>query len=257
MSFDRFKHIIRKINHRLIKLRLQPIRVFCFHQVSEMYDPLRMWECDWTQMEQLKRNLVVMKSQYTFISLSEAQKHLQKDWFRCRKYAVLTADDGYKSISNIIPWLEEQRIPITLFINTKYLDGKSWSAINEEQARRALGDQCTNIQLADAVSGMYLSKDELFALTSPLIEIGMHGHEHLDATKQSKEEFVRNIESCKKELQFHPRYIPFFAYTWGHYNEQTDGILQELNLTPVLVNGGKNYNNSNRIDRECIDGKKL
>lgn len=255
MNYLRFKTIIHKINNRWKKLRLQPIRVFCFHQTSEEYDALRMWECDWTQIDQLKSNLQKLKKQYTFISLSEAKYHFQHDWFRRKRYAVLTADDGYKSILNILPWLQEQQISLTWFINTHYLDGQSWSEINEEQARGALGDNVSDERLSSAMKGMYISKEELFNLNSPLIEIGLHGHKHLDAIQQSEEDFKLNVENCKKVLQSHPRYVPFFAYTWGHYNKQTDRILKEMNLTPVLVNGGKNYNNANCIDRECIDGK--
>lgn len=250
-------NVWHKICTRCKKLRLQPIRVFCFHQTSEKYDALRMWKCDWTQIDQLRNNLLNLKKQYTFISLSEAKQYLQHDCFRRKHYAVLTADDGYKSILNILPWLQEQQISLTWFINTHYLDGQSWSEINKEQACRALGDSSSDEQLKDTMKGMYISKEELFNLNSPLIEIGLHGHEHLDATKQSEEDFKLNVENCKKVLQSHPRYVPFFAYTWGHYNKQTDRILQQMNLTPVLVNGGKNYNNANCIDRECIDGKKL
>ena len=235
-----------------MKLCLQPIRVLGFHQVSDEYNPLTMWECDWTQTEQFKKNILHLKEQgYTFISLSEAYKKIANDKFRNHKYVVLTFDDGYKSISNILPWLEEQKIPITLFINTKYLDGKSWSAINEEQARRAKKDID---MLKEVCPDLYMSQEELFRLTSPLISIGMHGHEHLDATKQTTEEFKQNVQQCKELLKNHPRYIPYFAYTWGHHNEKTDNLLKEIELVPVLMNGNKNYNNAGYIDRIAIDG---
>ena len=103
-----------------MKLRLQPIRVFCFHQVSDEYAPLTMWEEDWTQTELFKRNIQNLKERgYTFISLPEAYFKLKNDSFRREKYAVLTADDGFKSMLNILPWLIEQRIPVTLFVNPK------------------------------------------------------------------------------------------------------------------------------------------
>ena len=122
---------IAKIRRKWTKLRLQPIRVVCFHQVSDEYNPLTMWECDWTQTELFKRNILNLKRQgVIFLSLSEAYDKLRHDWYRRKKYVALTADDGYKSILNILPWLEEQKIPITLFINTKYLDGKVSSFVH-------------------------------------------------------------------------------------------------------------------------------
>lgn len=245
---------LHKIQRKWIKLRLQPIRVYCLHHVSDEYNPLTMWECDWTQTELFKRNILRLKSQYTFIPLAEAYEKMQQDVFRFRKYAVLTADDGYKSLLSVLPWLEEQQIPITLFINTKYLNGKSWSEINEEQAMRAKPDVD---MLEDVCPDLYMSKEELFSLTSSLITVGMHGHEHLDGTEQSVDEFKQNIEQCRDILIDHPRYVPFFAYTWGRYNKETNGVLKEMGLVPVLVNGTKNYTYEGYIDRLAIDGKQL
>lgn len=246
--------ILSKIKHKWLKLRLQPIRVFCFHHVSEEYNPLTMWKCDWTQTEQFKRIIQYLKEQgYTFISLSEAQEKLRHDWFRRKKYAVLTADDGYKSLLNILPWLEEQRIPITLFVNTKYLDGKSWSAINKEQARRV---KPSVDMLREVCPNLFLSRDELRQVAAmPNVTIGMHGHEHLDATEQTIEDFKRNVQLCQDALKNVPHVLPYFAYTWGRHNKATDNTLKEMGLTPILVNGTKNYNNVEYIDRLAIDGK--
>ena len=252
-SIQTFVHRLRR---RLLHLRLQPIRVFCFHHVSDEYDPLTMWEEDWTQTDVLKKNMLSLKeSGVEFISLTEAHRRLEHDWFRINKYAVLTADDGYKSLLNIQPWLEEQKIPITLFINTKYLDDQSWSEINEEQARRVKPDVD---MLNDVCPNLYLNVEELKLMaTSPYVTIGMHGHEHLDATTQLLEDFKKNVQQCQEALQNVPHVIPYFAYAWGKHNAKTDNILMEMNLIPVLVNGTKNYNNSEYIDRLAIDGKSL
>lgn len=245
-------NIIEKIQKKLMKLRLRPIRVFCFHQVSETFDDSTMWECDWTQTELFKRNIQSLKEQgYNFISLSQAHEKLKRDRLRCKKYAVLTADDGYKSLLNILPWLEEQHIPVTLFINTKYLDGKSWSEINEEQARRAK----PNVDMVkDVCPKLYLSQEELKQVAAmPNVTIGMHGHEHFDAKKQTVEEFKTNVERCQSALQNVPHTIPYFAYTWGRHNAETDEVLKGLGLIPVMISGTGNYNNTNYIDRELID----
>ncbi len=250
----RLTEIKAKIRRKWTKLRLQPIWVFCFHQVSDEYNPLTMWECDWTPTELFKRNIQNLKEQgYNFISLLQAHEKLKRDKFRCKKYAVLTADDGYKSLLNILPWLEEQKIPVTLFVNTKYLDGKSWSTISEKQARRVIPD-------VDMLKGvcpyLYLSKDELKQTASMQnITIGMHGHEHLDATEQTIEDFKRNVQLCQDALKDIPQVIPYFAYTWGRHNAETNEVLSEMGLTPILVNGTKNYKNVKYIDRLAIDGK--
>jgi len=226
------KELLYRIQHRLLKLRLQPIRVFCMHHVCETFDVESMYECDWMQIDEFKNKVSSMqKGGVEFISLTEAYKHICKDWFRYKNYAVLTFDDGYASLKEILPWLEEQQIPTTLFINGKYLDGKSYRKNPNEK---------------------YLTNEELFSLTSPLIEIGSHGWEHTDASKMSVNELKLSIEQNIELLHAHPCYIPFHAYTWGKHNGMTDIILQSKNIIPVYMDGMKNYNNQHIIHRELF-----
>ena len=246
--------LVDRVKRFVIRKRLRPISVFVFHSVSDEYNPLLWWDCDWTSTEQFKQNILRLKEECSFISLPEAYERIKNDRFRFRKYAVLTADDGYRSILDLLPWLEEQKVPITLFVNTMYLDKKSWSAINEEQAKRVKPDVD---MLREVCPDLYLSLNELFGLKSSLVTVGMHGQEHLDATKQSGEEFRENVEKCKNTVSTHPSFIPYYAYTWGKHNELTDEILKEMALTPVLVNGMCNFDNDGFINRICIDGKTM
>lgn len=239
-----------KMRRRLMKLRLRSIPVFCFHQVSEIYNPQTMWECDWTQLDQFKRIILRLREKYVFLSLQEAHEKIKHDVFRLKNYAVLTADDGYRSLLNVLPWLEEQNIPITLFVNTKYLDGHSWSYINEEQARRTRIDVD---MLNEVCPDLYLSEDELFSIDSSWVSVGLHGHEHMDVLKQTESEFCNNVKINCDILAHHPRFVPYYAYPWGHHSEATDRIIRSMGFTPVLMSGARNYNDSDYIDRICID----
>ena len=108
-------HMIRR---KWMKLRLQPIRIFCLHHVCEQFNSDVMYACDWMALDEFKQKINVLRNQgYQFISLTDAYEYLKKDWFRRKKYAVLTFDDGYKSLLEVLPWLEEQQIPFALFIN--------------------------------------------------------------------------------------------------------------------------------------------
>lgn len=131
----------------------------------------------------------------------------------------------------MFPWLEEQKIPTTLFINGKYLDGKSYRRNPKER---------------------YLIKDELFALTSPFLEIASHGWEHMDASQMTIDEFSQYIDSNVDLLQTHPRYISFHAYTWGKHTADADVYLLSKKITPVYIDGMKNYNELNVIHRELL-----
>lgn len=224
--------ILKKLQRKWIKLRLQPIRVFCLHHVCEQFDAEAMYPCDWMALDEFKEKIKTLRNQgYQFISLTKAYYHLKKDYFRRKKYAVLTFDDGYKSLNEVLPWLEEQNIPATLFINGKYLDGKSYRETPNEQ---------------------YLLYGELFALTSPLIEIGHHGWEHKSAKEMSQEELVDSLQKNIEILSSHPRYIPFWAYTYGIHNQTSDVTLSNNGMTLVLVDGGKNYKWIGAIDRELL-----
>lgn len=215
-----------------MKLRLQPIRVFCLHHVTKEFDPETMHECDWMQIDEFKNKVMsLQQSGVKFISLTEAHEKLQHDCFRCKKYAVLTFDDGWASLKDVLPWLEKQHIPAALFINGKYLDGKSYRNNPHEK---------------------YLTKDELFALTAPSIEIGSHGWEHIDASKIGIRDFEQNIERNLALLNSHPRFIPFHAYTWGRSTESANEALRLHSLIPVLIDGEKNYICHLHIHRESL-----
>ena len=224
--------IISKIYRKLTKLRLQPIRIFCLHHVCEQFDADTMHACDWMALEDFKQKIKELRNQgYLFISLTDAYNHLTKDLFRRKKYVVLTFDDGYKSLIEVLPWLEEQQIPTTLFINGKYLDGKSFRDTHKEQ---------------------YLTYSELFALNSPLIEIGSHGWEHNAANEMSSDELKQSIQKNTEILSPHPQYVPFWAYTYGRHSIEKDIIIIQNDLIPVLVAGNKNYQWMGSIDRELM-----
>lgn len=218
--------------HKITKLRLQPIHVFCMHHVCNAFDAESMNKGDWMQIDEFKQKVQKMQQDgVKFISLTEAYNKITNDKWRNNKYVVLTFDDGYASLKEILPWLGEQQIPATLFINGKYLDGKSFRDNPKEQ---------------------YLNKEELFALTSPFIEIGSHGWEHLDASKISADEFKIIIEQNIKLLQTHPRYVPFHAYTWGKCTKGSNRILSEMKIISVLMDGMKNYDDKLFIHRELL-----
>lgn len=221
-----------KIRRKLTKLRLQPIRVFCLHHVCEQFDAESMYPCDWMKLSEFKQKIKELHNQgYQFISLTEAYNHLNNDWFRRKKYAVLTFDDGYKSLLEVLPWLEVQNIPATLFINGKYLDGKSYRESPKEQ---------------------YLTYEELFALNSPLIEIGHHGWEHTPVCQMTNEEFIQSLRLNLDAISNHPRYIPFWAYTYGNCTMESDCMLQNHQLVPVKVSGAKNNSYLGKIERESL-----
>jgi peptidoglycan/xylan/chitin deacetylase (PgdA/CDA1 family) len=227
------KVLFQKTQKRLLRVRLRPIHVFCFHQVSDVFEPETMWECDWTQTDVFKKKILALKEEYTFVSLTEAYNHIANDKIRLKKYAALTADDGWASLKNIIPWLAEQGVPITLFLNPAYSDGKHF---RERETERYLTEQ--NL--------------ELFAKIYTNISFGMYGWDHTDVSKQDESVFRNNIGQSVKALNRYGKFVHFFAYPWGRHNTVNDCVLKEYALVPVLMDGMKNYNDATVIHRELL-----
>lgn len=217
-----------------MKIRLRPIRVLCFHQVSDTFDENDMVRIDWLETDVFKQRIESLRKEgYKFISLQQAQEMMRLDWIRSKKYAVLTADDGWATLKNVLSWLNEQKIPVTLFLNPAYLDGKHYRNNDKEQ---------------------YLRSEEVAQLYKqyPLVTIGSHGWEHVDATMQTEEEFRESIKQTIAYLGKLPNYIPFHAYTWGRYTAKANRVLAEVGMVPVYMDGEKNYNDHDVIHRELL-----
>ena len=224
-----------KVRKKLLRLRLRHIRVFCFHQVSDVFEPETMWECDWMQTEVFKNRIMTLKDKYTFISLEEAYSHIADDKFRINNYAVLTADDGWASLKNIIPWLAEQKIPVTLFLNPLFMDGE------HKQSR---------------VTEKFLTKEEVFELTAkyrPYITIASHVWFHKRCSNMRDVEFMENILKAESVLSDIPGKIPFFAFPFGSYSNSNLTELKKKQLIPVLMDGMRNCEDFSCIHRELFE----
>lgn len=240
--------LINRVKRKWARMRLQPIRVFCFHQVSEWLDESIYAEPDWTALVDLKRRIRIIREEgYSFISLQDAYRLIKEDKVRMEKYAVLTCDDGLKCQATLIPWLEEQKIPMTMFVSVKNLDGETCG----EQILEYFGitDKKQEIELAHK---LYLTEAELHHLCSPYLEIGMHGYEHNDVSRMPIYEFEKSVHICRKTIQTHPRYVSFYAYAYGKHSIKTDEILRNVGVVPVYMDGQKNYNDASCIHRELL-----
>lgn len=222
-----------KLRKRWTHLWIKPVRVFCFHQVSNVFDSDTMKECDWMQTEAFKKKIFALKQQYTFVSLEEAYSHIANDRWRMKSYAVLTADDGWASLKSILPWLEEQQVPVTLFLNPFYMDGLHFREMETE--RYLLESDIRSI--CDVFSG---------------VSVGMHGWEHVAVSRQNEDEFRKNVEQSVGALKGYDAYAPFFAFPWGRCNRMNIQVLREMNLVPVLMDGMTNYDDVSQIHRELL-----
>ena len=237
------------VHRKLLHLRLQPIRVFCFHQVSETFDPNVYCKPDWISMDFFKSFIKKLQNEgYEFISLEAAYNHIKNDKIRLKKYAVLTADDGLKCQLELLPWLEEHRVPITLFVNTETLDGKTCNVQIKNYFHAT-----TQEEESEHAKALYFTKGELFSVRSRFLFVGLHGVTHDVVYTFSIERFVDQYQKCKSILSSHPNYVPFYAYPHGVHNSKYDDKLLQNGSIPVLADGEKNFNDERFIHREIIE----
>lgn len=226
----------QRIKRGLLRLRLHPIRVFVFHQVSDVFEPDTMWDCDWTETETFKRSISALTKKYTFLSLAEVKEHLANDRFRFKDYAALTADDGWASLKNILPWLVGQKIPVTLFLNPSCLDGKHWNS--RETDKLLTGEEVVRV----------VEQGE------PYITIASHGWTHKNSKTMSLEVFEDSVRKSEEVLDRLPGHVPFYAFVSGRHTPAQVDFLRSRPLTPVFVDGRDNVNDPMSIHRHCIDG---
>ncbi len=238
MNSDSNRSLQRIVHRKWLKFRLRPIHVYCFHQVSDVFDPETTWECDWLQTENFKRIILELAKNSTFLSLEEAYEHVRRDFFRRENYSVLTFDDGCSSMRDIIPWLAAQNIPVTLFVNPGVMKGEAC----REKAMRLLNDE----ELRGVIE-RYPS----------IVSIASHGYTHGDCAAISLEKFEKEVIRAEEALAKYKNKIPYFAYPYGRHIEDTDKCLRRLNLVPVYCDGQVNYNDKKAFHREVINNSIL
>ena len=230
------KPFFQRLRNHLTRMFRHPVKVFVFHQVSDVFDPETMWDCDWTQTDVFKERILALKKKYTFIPLSEVPRSLANDKCRLKKYASLTADDGWASLHNILPWLTEQQIPVTLFLNPSCLDGKHW-----------------NSRATDKL----LTKEEVILIVekgTPYITVASHGWTHKRCDGMTMETFTENVDKAEKALEGMPGKVPFYAFASGLYTRAQVDYLRRRELIPVFVDGMVNDRDPASIHRFCMDG---
>ena len=226
----------QRIKRGLYRILMHPIPVFVFHQVSDVFEPDTMWECDWTRTDVFKRRILAFKKKYTFIPLTEVQRHLAQDKWRFRNYASLTSDDGWASLTNILPWLVEQKIPVTLFLNPSCLDGKHRNSRETDKL---------------------MTREEVVRIVeqnAPFISIASHGWTHKSSLHMTMDEFQESVNKSEEVLDEMPAKIPFFAYVSGLSAQGQADYLRGRGLTPVYVDRSANGKDPTLIHRYCIDG---
>ena len=155
--------------------------------------------------ELFEEHLMYLKqNNYTVLTLGKALQRLHSPKPLPEKTAVLTMDDGYKSIKNhALPLLEKYGYQATIFVATSHVGGNN-----------------------------YLSWEELQALREKGFEIGNHSHSHSHFVNYDPD---RRIKMFKQDLEKSEQLfrenlnktVELYAYPFGEYCPGMQRILRK------------------------------
>lgn len=284
----RIKNRSRRLINSTLYLYLSRVRhhvlIVNFHQIAPEFNPERHLACTFTPTDVFRHTLLRLREQFTFISLAKANVKLERPLDR--NYCVLTFDDGVADVlDHALPVLEELQIPATLFINTGYLDDLAGSWVDAQTLfQRPEGHPVEIVAITKTLRHetdperyrahravvekyyatlshrptKYLSWEQLRATAqSPLLTIGLHGHEHQRQSMMTDEWNRANLQKCYDRLSTLPNFVPFYALPFGRLEDWNLRALDDartLGLTLLTHDNGVNRSRTPILARCPSDG---
>jgi peptidoglycan/xylan/chitin deacetylase (PgdA/CDA1 family) len=148
-----------------------------------------------------------------FIPLSELRAWLTGKKNIPNRSAVLTFDDALVSIAeHVFPYLEQQSIPVTIFVIAGLIGRESNFSSRPSAAGRRHLDFGQLKRLLD----------------TGLVEIGAHGYHHVNFTRIGGDELRQELHEAKSLLEksFGVE-VPYLAYPWGNTTETVTQLAKE------------------------------
>ncbi len=134
-----------------------------------------------------------------------------------KKYFSLTFDDGFQNLlDNVLPFLENENLPATIFIPTDYI-GKQpkWLISNKIYEKDK--------------SELIMTEEQIKNLNKNLFSIGSHTCSHPYLSKLSDTEITRELSESKSILESIVNYkIDMLSFPHGDYSEKVIEIAESL-----------------------------
>ncbi len=177
------------------------VRAFVYHHfgLEDTYPSTSV------SVEQFKKHLAYLKEhEYTVLPFGQALDRLYSGEGIPEKTAVITIDDGYRSVwDNALPILERYGYPATIFISSGYVGGSN-----------------------------YMSWEQIKRLEAKGFEIGNHSHAHAYFVNKPKGQianaFEEDLKTSHEQFRKHLGRVPdLYAYPFGEYTPEMQSVLEE------------------------------
>lgn len=148
-----------------------------------------------------------LQNNFKIISLSELVNGLKKDQEFPPYSLIITFDDGRKRNLQLVPYLKDKQIPITLFLSTSEnrLDGKKYISRNQVDLLRSVFD----------------------------IQSHTINHPHLPIVNE--EDAIIEVNGGKAEIEnILGEEVSYFAFPYGEYCDRDIQILKESTFKAAL-----------------------
>lgn len=184
-----------------------PVPILMYHHVERMpLAPPPVFAGSYLSRERFAEHLDRLAAWgRTPLTLGEAVRRWRAGEPLPARPVVLTFDDGCACFAeHAFPELERRGFPATLFALSGELGGSNrWDEAAGERRERLLGAEA------------------LAELATAGIEIGSHGHRHLDLRGAAPETLRRELEGSKQRLEaIVGRPVESFCYPFGHFDER-------------------------------------
>jgi peptidoglycan/xylan/chitin deacetylase (PgdA/CDA1 family) len=165
--------------------------------------------------------------------------------------ALLTSDDGYRSVEGLLPMLEEEAVPLTVFLTTEYSlrDAMYWwdqiyvagrsqsrtkSALKHEVRTRAERDQALRALGIDPHATAFCDSHRLLSPSevgrlgrSPHFCFGNHTRNHLSLPLLEDSLLEDEVEGARRDIEaWTGRAVHHFAFPYGDYDGRTLDLLR-------------------------------
>lgn len=177
-------------------LNKDKVTIFCYHSISKKSDKYSV------DFHLFKKGIEKILRYSKFIAIEDVIKTKV-----IGQSVVLTVDDGYKDVLQILPFTKKYKIPVAIFVLAEP------ECANREELMHG---------------GKFLSWNEIKMLHKEGWTIGCHSATHANFASLSNGEVQREIIDAKKKLEKSLGIpIQYFAYPKGTYTDEIIKVVKK------------------------------